>query len=128
MIMKKIILFIALSSIFFLPVCSQSNTQSALNTKIEGTSVYQNRDPFYHATDFDFTSFLKDSVFIKKLFIPKIPDTQLFFGRYHIVTPNYNYIQQSKDNMIWLKSVGVSSSLKKELSEPLDKYPLLMAD
>jgi len=44
------------------------------------------------------------------------------------VTPNYNYIQQSKDNMIWLKSVGVSSTLKNELSEPLDKYPLMMAN
>ena len=126
--MKKIILFIALTSQFFLPVYSQLNTQPVLNNKTEGTSIYQNRDPFYHATDFDFTSFLKDSVFIKKIFIPKIPDNHLFFGRYHVVTPNYNYIQLSKNKMLWLKSVGVSSSLKNELSEPLDKYPLLMAD
>ena len=126
--MKKNILFLAFMSPFFLPVYSQLNIQPAFNNKIEGTSIYQNRDPFYHETEFDFTSFLKDSVFIKKMFIPKIPDIQLFFGRYHVVTPNYNYIQKQNDSMLFFKSVDVFSSLKSELSEPLDKYPLLMAD
>ena len=126
--MKKIILFLAFTSLFFLPAYSQLNTQPQLNNNIEGTSVYQNRDPFYHATDFDFTSFLKDSVFIKKIFIPKIPDNQLFFGRYHVVTPDYNSIPKLNDSNLFLYPAGVFSFLKDELSEPLDKYPLLIAD
>ena len=135
--MKKL-LFVALSSMVFLPVFSQLKTQPKFNNKITGISVYQNCDPYYHAKDFDFTSFLKDSVYINKRFIPKIPDIKLFFSRSHVVIPNYNY-QKSIDNMPCLKPigvfpmpclkpVGVFSSMKNEQPEPLDKYPLLIKD
>lgn len=126
--MKKIILFIAFSIQFFFPVYSQLNTQPEFSNKIEGISVYQNHDPFYQATVFDFSAFLKDSVFSKKIFIPKIPDIQLFLGRYSVVSPNYYYIQKSFNNMPCLKPVGIFLSDKKEHSEPLDKYPLLISD
>ena len=148
--MKKL-LFIALSSMVFLPVFSQLKTQPKFNNKITGISVYQNCDPYYHAKDFDFTSFLKDSVYINKKFIPKIPDIKLFFGRSHVVLPYYNYYyQKTIDNMPCLKPegkfsmpclkpigvfpmpclkpVGVFSSMKNEQPEPLDKYPLLIKD
>ena len=148
--MKKLFLFLALSSLFFSSGYSQLNNQSKPNNRIPGISLYQNCDPYYHAKDFDFNSFAIDSVCINNKFIPKIPDVKLFTVRTRFMTPEYTYIQKSIDNMPCLKPVGVfsmpcvkpigvfpmpcvmpvgvSSSIERNQREPLDEYPLLMTN
>ena len=124
--MKRSILFTAILSLFFLPVFSQQDTQLKLNNKNEGISVYQNRNPFYQETVFDFSTLLNDSVYHKKLFIPKIPDKQLFFGRIPFTEPNATKFNYNIDNMPILKPVGIYAPMKIYRADPRYKYPLLI--
>lgn len=126
--MKRSIPFSAILSLFFLPVFSQPFSRMKLNNRNEGISVYQSRNPFYQANVFDFSSILNDSLYNKKIFIPKIPDKQLFFGRIPFSEPNACHCHQKMDNMPILKPVGVYAPMKIYEPDPRDRYTLLITD
>lgn len=126
--MKRNILFTALLSLFFLPVFSQPDSQLKLNNRNEGISVYQDRNPFYQAKAFDFSSFLKDSLYNKKIFIPKIPDKQLLFGRVPFREPNATQFNYNIDNMPILKPAGIYAPMKVYKPDPRVRYTLLIKE
>lgn len=80
--MKKVLLFAALLTLFYVPDFSQRKSQVELIKPI----IFENRNPFNLIKSFDFTSFLNDSLYKynKKIFIPKIPDKHLFFDQHQV--------------------------------------------
>ena len=123
--MKKIILFTAFLSLISLPVFSQENPFLNPNNKGYCISSFENKIPFYTDKSFDFTSFLNDSVYKKKLFIPKIPDTHLFYGRVPTEIKRFNHITY---NMPCLKPVGNFSPMPIMRPDPWVRYSLLIKD
>ena len=106
--MRKIILFTAFLSLSYLPVFSQQNSQLKLSHPNSGISLYGYRNPSTLIKPFDFTTVLKDSVYHKKIYIPKIPDTHLLLGQFPVAKPDS--ISRSNiniDRMPCLKPTGV---------------------
>jgi hypothetical protein len=106
--MKKIILITAFFSWISVPVFSQVTFNMNQNNDGYTISDYENRIPFYSAKSINFTSFLSDSVYTKKLFIPRIPDTHIFIcqgptGK-HLFSQNYY-------NMPCIKPIGISAPM-----------------
>lgn len=106
--MKKIIFFIAFFSCICVPVFSQLNL--FLNQNNDGYSIseYQNRIPFYSAKSIDFTTFLSDSVYTKRLFIPRIPDIHIFIGQ---VPAGKHVFSLNSYNMPSLKPIEIFSPM-----------------
>jgi hypothetical protein len=132
--MKRSILITVFLGLFFLPVLSQKDTQLKLNNKSEGISVYDSRKPFYQASVFDFSALLNDSLYNRKVFIPKIPDKQLYFNRIPFSEPtachchcNQNH-NHNIDNIPILKPVGKYAPMEIYRADPRDKYTLLIKD
>ena len=123
--MKKIILFTAFFTLICLTAFSQLTPKLKLNNQNSGISVFENRNPFYSAKSFDFTSILNDSVFNKKMFIPRIPDTHLFLGQ--ITARKYNYLH-SKFNMPCIKPQGNFSPMPIMRPYPWVQYSLLIKE
>ena len=123
--MKKIILFTAFFTLICLPAFSQLTPKLNLNNQNSGISVFENLNPFYSAKSFDFTSFLNDSVYTKKLFIPRIPDTHLFLGQ--IPVRKYNYLH-SNFNMPCIKPEGNFSPMPIMRPDQWIQYSLLIKD
>jgi len=113
--------FTAILSLFFFPVFSQLYTPK-LNNKIEGISMYGNREPFFQAKPFNFDNFLKDPVYRIGIFIPKIPPVQLFLGQNRIETPMPFYKFKNMDNM----PVIIPDSIK--IPDSRNNYILLIKD
>ena len=106
--MRKIILFTAFLSLSYLPVFSQQNSQLKLSQPTSGISLYGYRNPSTLIKPFDFTTVLKDSVYHKKIYIPKIPDTHLLFGQFPVAKPDTISLSNNNiDRMPCLKPTGV---------------------
>jgi hypothetical protein len=123
--MKKIILFTALLSLICLPVFSQVIPCLNLNDKGYSISAFENRIPFYSIKSFDFTSFMNDSVYTKKLFIPRIPDSHLFFGR---VPVRKQLFSRFSYNMPCMKPEGNFSPMPIMRPYQWVQYSLLIKD
>jgi hypothetical protein len=123
--MKKIILFTAFLSLICLSVFSQANPCMNLNDKGYNISSFENKNPFYSPKSFNFTSFMNDSVYTKKLFIPRIPDTHLFFGQ---VPARKYYYRHSVYNMPCIKPEGNFSPMPIMRPDPWIQYSLLIKD
>lgn len=123
--MKKIILFTAFLSLLCLPVFSQANPCLNLNDKGYSISSFENKIPFYSAKSFDFTSFMNDSVFTKKLFIPRIPDKHIFFGQIPARKFNYHHFEY---NMPCMKPEGNFSPMPIMRPYQWVQYTLLIKD
>lgn len=130
--MKRSILITALLSLFFLPVLSQKDTQLKLNNKSEGIFVYDSRKPFYQTKAFDFSALVNDSLYNRKIFIPKIPDKQLFFGRIPFSEPTACHCNQNHnhniDNIPILKPSGIYAPMEIYRADSRYKYTLLIKD
>jgi len=126
--MKRTTLIFAILSLFFLPIYSQVNISLKLNNSVEGVSVYTNRNPFYPAKAFDFSSLMNDSLNHSKIFIPRIPDIHLFLGQLPVGRMNANLLNRNIDNMPVLKPVGVYAPMKTYAPDPRERYTLLITD
>jgi len=120
--MIKKTFFTAVLCLFYFSVFSQQNTQLKLNTKNEGISMYGNREPFFQAKPFNFNDFLKDSIYSKGIFIPKIPPVQLFLGQNRVETPMPFYKFKNMDNM----PVMIPDEIK--IPDSRNNYILLLKD
>lgn len=125
--MIKKTFFTAILCLFFFPVFSQLYTPKLYN-KIEGISMYENRDPFFKLNTFDFTSFFKDYVYHNKTFIPKIPSVKLFFGQNLVEKPILNNSFKNIDNMPIMVPNENNSPMKIKEFDSRIKYTLLMTD
>ena len=126
--MKRTTLIFAILSLFFLPIYSQVNISLKLNNSVEGVSVYTNRNPFYPAKAFDFSSLMNDSLNHSKIFIPRLPDIHLCLGQLPVGRMNANLLNRSIDNMPVLKPVGVYAPMKIYEPDPRERYTLLITD
>ena len=126
--MKRTTLIFAILSLFFLPIYSQVNISLKLNNSVEGVSVYTNRNPFYPAKAFDFSSLMNDSLNHSKIFIPRIPDIHLFLGQLPVGRMNANLLNRNIDNMPVLKPVGVYAPMRIYAPDPRERYTLLITD
>jgi len=125
--MIKKAFFTAILCLFFFPVYSQLYTPKLYN-KIEGISMYANREPFFQIKPFDFTSFLKDSVYCKGIFIPKIPFVKLFFGQNRVEKPVLNRSFKNIDNMPIMVPDEKNSPMIIKTPDSRYKYTLLIKD
>ena len=125
--MIKKTFFTAILCLFFFPVFSQMPTPR-LNNKIEGISMYENRDPFFKYKTFDYTSFFKDYVYHNKIFIPKIPSVKLFFGQILVEKPIPNNSFKNIDNMPIMVPDENNSPMKIKEFDSRIKYTLLIKD
>jgi len=126
--MKRTTLVFAILSMFFLPIYSQVNSLIRLNSAVEGVTVYETQNPFYTPKAFDFSSLLNDSLYNKKIFIPKIPDKQLFFARIPFREPNACHCNHNFINIPIIRPVGVFSPMINYNSDQRDRYTLLITN